>query len=237
MPITTSVAFCPSIYDVATSRPLAVLLRPGKTPSGQEVTGHLRRLVRRIRRHWPTTRITLRGDSHYGRREVMDFCEKNDIDFVFGLSTTARSIVPSRSSPTISAPAERSRRRRCCAAMPRRRIGAVDLCSLCGASTKRRSITALRRTKSHERHSLSQEESERGKRRPDRAFLKDRASASPINFWQSAGTGRRASRSLSVPRSWRPPYDDLDDRRYVRNNHYPARRFFTAWSAPERSSS
>jgi hypothetical protein len=68
------------VYDVATSRPLAVLLRPGKTPSGQEVTGHLRRLVRRIRRHWPTTRITLR------RPEVMDFCEQNDIDFVFGLS-------------------------------------------------------------------------------------------------------------------------------------------------------
>src|SRR5262245_26173900 len=64
------------VYDVATSRPLAVLLRPGKTPSGQEVTGHLRRLVRRIRRHWPTTRITLRGDSHYGRPEVMDFCEQ-----------------------------------------------------------------------------------------------------------------------------------------------------------------
>jgi DDE family transposase len=52
----------------------------------QEVTGHLRRLVRRIRRHWPTTRITLRGDSHYARPEVMDFCEQNDIDFVFGLS-------------------------------------------------------------------------------------------------------------------------------------------------------
>ena len=27
------------VYDVATSRPLAVLLRPGKTPSGPEVTG------------------------------------------------------------------------------------------------------------------------------------------------------------------------------------------------------
>ena len=46
----------------------------------------MRRLVRCIRRHWPTTRITLRADSHYGRPEVMDFCEQNDIDFVFGLS-------------------------------------------------------------------------------------------------------------------------------------------------------
>ena len=41
------------VYDTATSRPVAVLLRPGKTPSGIEVRGHLRRLVRRIRRHWP----------------------------------------------------------------------------------------------------------------------------------------------------------------------------------------
>jgi hypothetical protein len=77
------------VYDTATGRPVAVLLRPGKTPSGREVAGHLRRLVRRIRRHWPTTKITLRGDSHYGRREVMDFCDKNGIDFVFGLASNA----------------------------------------------------------------------------------------------------------------------------------------------------
>ena len=32
------------VYDTATSRPVAVLLRPGKTPSGQEIRGHLRRL-------------------------------------------------------------------------------------------------------------------------------------------------------------------------------------------------
>src|SRR5229473_1965761 len=52
------------VYDTATSRPVAVLLRPGKTPSGTEIRGHLRRLVRRLRRHWPQTRITIRGDGH-----------------------------------------------------------------------------------------------------------------------------------------------------------------------------
>jgi hypothetical protein len=83
------------VYDTATSRPAAVLLRPGKTPSGKEVAAHLRRLVRRIRRHWPETRITLRGDGHYGRTEVMDFCEATGISFVFGLSgngTLARAV-------------------------------------------------------------------------------------------------------------------------------------------------
>jgi hypothetical protein len=74
------------VYDTATCRPVAVLLRPGKTPSGQEIRGHLRRLVRAIRRHWPLTHITLRGDSHYGRPEVMEFCDEQGIDFVFGLA-------------------------------------------------------------------------------------------------------------------------------------------------------
>src|SRR6266478_5006445 len=73
------------VYDTATSRPVAVLLRPGKTPSGTEIRGHLRRLVRRIRRHWPQTRITIRGDGHYGRPQVMQWCDENGVDFVFGL--------------------------------------------------------------------------------------------------------------------------------------------------------
>jgi hypothetical protein len=42
--------------------------------------------VRTIRRHWPKTHITIRGDSHYGRPEVMDFCEANNINYVFGLA-------------------------------------------------------------------------------------------------------------------------------------------------------
>jgi hypothetical protein len=33
------------VYDTATSRPVAVVLRPSKTPSGCEVRGYLRRLV------------------------------------------------------------------------------------------------------------------------------------------------------------------------------------------------
>jgi Transposase DDE domain group 1 len=75
------------VYDTAISRPVAVILRPGKTPAGKEIRGHLRRLIRRIRRHWPATRITIRGDGHYGRPEVMAWCDDNAIDYVFGLPT------------------------------------------------------------------------------------------------------------------------------------------------------
>jgi hypothetical protein len=77
------------VYDTATARPVVVVLRPGKTPSGSEVRGHLRRLVRRIRTHWPTTKLTIRGDSHYGRPEVMAWCEANRVDYIFGLSGNA----------------------------------------------------------------------------------------------------------------------------------------------------
>ena len=77
------------VYDTATSRPVAMLLRPGTTPSGEEIRCHLRRLVRRIRRHWPHTRLTIRGDGHYGRPEVMAWCEANGIDYILGLPGNA----------------------------------------------------------------------------------------------------------------------------------------------------
>src|SRR5271156_715071 len=76
------------VYDTEKSRPVAVVLRPGKTPSGVEVRAHLRRLVRHIRTRWYKTRITFRGDGHYARPEAMTWCENNGIDYLFGLSGT-----------------------------------------------------------------------------------------------------------------------------------------------------
>jgi Transposase DDE domain group 1 len=74
------------VYDTATGRPVVVILRPGKTPSGEEVRNLLRRLIGRIRRHWPDTRITIRGDGHYARPEVMAWCDANGVDYIFGLT-------------------------------------------------------------------------------------------------------------------------------------------------------
>src|SRR5277367_5806591 len=74
------------VYDAETGHCVVTIMRPGKTPDGKEVRAHLRRLVRRIRLHWPKTVITIRGDGHYGRREAMEWCEENAIQYVFGLS-------------------------------------------------------------------------------------------------------------------------------------------------------
>lgn len=76
------------VYDSAPGRPAAIVLRPGKTPSGIEVRAHRRRLVRRIRTRWPTTRITIRGDSPYARPEGRGFCEQTDLSSLFGLAGT-----------------------------------------------------------------------------------------------------------------------------------------------------
>ena len=90
------------VYDTASGRPVAMLLRTGKTPSGAEAAGHIRRLVRHIRRHCPDTHLTIRGDGHYGRPEVMAFCEAYGIDYVFGLPTNAAL----RADPAIVAVAD-----------------------------------------------------------------------------------------------------------------------------------
>jgi hypothetical protein len=77
------------VYETGTGRPVAFILRPAKTPSGKEITGHVRRLMQRIRQHWPETRITLRGDGHYARPEVMAWCETHGIAYIFGLPGNA----------------------------------------------------------------------------------------------------------------------------------------------------
>jgi hypothetical protein len=73
-------------YDAGSGHCVVTILRPGKSSDGKEVRAHLRRLVRRIRLHWPNTVITARGDGHYGRRQAMAWCEENGIRYVFGLS-------------------------------------------------------------------------------------------------------------------------------------------------------
>ena len=75
------------IYEAASGKPVAMILREGKTPSGKEARTVLKHVIRRIRRHWPRVHILVRGDSHYGRDEVMEWCEENQgIDYVFGFA-------------------------------------------------------------------------------------------------------------------------------------------------------
>lgn len=75
------------IYEAHSGKPVAVILRAGKTPSGVEVRCVLKHVIKRIRRHWPRTHILVRGDSHYGRVEAMAWCEQMPgVDYVLGFA-------------------------------------------------------------------------------------------------------------------------------------------------------
>jgi hypothetical protein len=74
------------IYEATTGKPVAVILRPGKTPDGAEVALVLRHVIGHIRARWPAVEIVVRGDSHYGRPEAMAWCERQRIGYIFGLA-------------------------------------------------------------------------------------------------------------------------------------------------------
>ena len=72
------------IYEGTSGKPVAMILREGKTPSGKEVRTILKHVIKRIRSRWPKVDILVRGDSHYGRNEAMEWCERQGVDYVFG---------------------------------------------------------------------------------------------------------------------------------------------------------
>jgi hypothetical protein len=74
------------IYEAISAKPVAIFLRPGKTPDGIEVAMVLRHVVRAIRARWPRVDILIRGDSHYGRPEAMAWCERHRVGYIFGLA-------------------------------------------------------------------------------------------------------------------------------------------------------
>src|SRR5262252_9262118 len=73
------------IYHVRSGAPVVAILRSAKTPKGTEVRTVVKHITRRIRKHWAKTRLVWRGDSHYGRHEVMEWAENTDADYIFGL--------------------------------------------------------------------------------------------------------------------------------------------------------
>jgi hypothetical protein len=77
------------IYEGTSGKPVAMILREGKTPSGAEVRIILKHVIKRIRARWPKVAVTVRGDSHYGRQEAMEWCETHGIDYVFGFGGNA----------------------------------------------------------------------------------------------------------------------------------------------------
>ncbi len=82
--------FQPIVVFDGEGRLVGAVLRPARRPTGKEAAADIRRLIRQIRRLWPTTEVLLRADSHYGTPEVLDLCDSLGLRYVFGLTKIAR---------------------------------------------------------------------------------------------------------------------------------------------------
>jgi hypothetical protein len=89
------------VYEATTGKPVAVILRPGRTPDGAEVVLVLRHVIRRIRARWPKVDVLVRGDGHYGRPEAMSWCERNRVAYVFGLAGSVALAGRRRAPPAL----------------------------------------------------------------------------------------------------------------------------------------
>jgi hypothetical protein len=69
---------------------LVAMLRRSNIDASAGVVEEVARIVTRIRRRWPKTRILLRGDSGFAREALMAWCEASRVDFLFGLARNER---------------------------------------------------------------------------------------------------------------------------------------------------
>ena len=78
------------VYEGSSGKLVTVVLRPGKRASGIEALAVMRRVIERLRKHWPATRIHLRGDSHFCTEELMSFCESlPGVTYTFAMGKNA----------------------------------------------------------------------------------------------------------------------------------------------------
>ena len=69
---------------------LCARLRPSNQDASAGSVEEVARIVRQIRHRWPQVRIVLRADSGFCREELMVWCEKHGVDYVFGFARNER---------------------------------------------------------------------------------------------------------------------------------------------------
>ncbi len=71
---------------------LAAKLRRSNIDASAGALDEVARIVAHIRRRWPKVRILLRADSAFAREELMAWCERSRVDYVFGLARNDRLV-------------------------------------------------------------------------------------------------------------------------------------------------
>ncbi len=71
---------------------LCARLRTANRDGADGCLEELSRIVSQIRKHWPKTRIHIRGDSGFCRESILRWCEDNAVEYVLGLARNQRLV-------------------------------------------------------------------------------------------------------------------------------------------------
>src|SRR6266496_5673546 len=69
---------------------LCARLRMSNIDASADSVEELEPMVARIRQRWPAVKIRLRGDGGFCREKLMAWCEREGLEFIFGLAQNAR---------------------------------------------------------------------------------------------------------------------------------------------------
>lgn len=78
------------LYIFCGSHLLCARLRESNVDASFGAVEEVERIVAQVRQKWPQVRIIVRGDSGFAREALMNWCEDNGVDFVFGLARNCR---------------------------------------------------------------------------------------------------------------------------------------------------
>jgi len=78
------------LYIFAGEHLLGARLRSANQDGAAGTVDEIARIVARLRAHWPSVRIILRGDGGFCRDDLMNWCETNRVDYILGLPKNNR---------------------------------------------------------------------------------------------------------------------------------------------------
>jgi len=78
------------LYIFSGEHLLCARLRSASEDGAAGSVGEVGRIVKQIRTKWPGARIIVRADSGFCRDELMDWCERNQVDYVLGVARNER---------------------------------------------------------------------------------------------------------------------------------------------------
>lgn len=78
------------LYVFCNNHLLVAYLRPGNVPDSKHSSAILKLLVKKLRTHWPNVSITFRADSSFCRHNLFDWCERNNVNYISGISSNNR---------------------------------------------------------------------------------------------------------------------------------------------------